>query len=305
MQQEMISLCRSLKIEQSVSHYAIELFDKLFTCLIENAPKFGLMEELPSCAELNSYFGQNIWNLLDLKMRFDSLYLQIDNHYDFCQYGRIICMAICLFIASKQFENKHIAISKLRQFLLSFGVPSQFVGRMTLLSMEVKILNIVKMELNITTLKDYVETLLFVLVRETKLSNTKASQYYFAQEKLSKIHSIALRLAENYFMLQVNFLIKLFQIYQDRTFNLCSLEDIEEVENLSRDKLLIAAIIVAAACILMNPHLDNSFILNHISFISKTKADFIYRGYMSVLKYLFVGPAENQHNGKNVFTVDY
>lgn len=300
----MISICRNLEIEQTVSHYAIELFDKFFTSLIENAPKFGLMEELSVNSELNSYFGQNIWNLLELKMRFDSLYFQVVPNNDFCKYGRIICMVICLFIASKQCDNKHVKISKLRQFLLSYGVPSYFIDLKRLLSLEDKVLNIINFELNITTLQDFIETQLFILIRETKLSNTKAAENYFTKESISKIHIMALTLMENYYMLQIPFLVQLFQTYQNHTFNLCSLEEIEKIENLSRDKILISAIIVAASCILVNQNFDNKSILSHISYISGTKNDFIQRGCISVLKVLYVDLYQNRRKGLSVFTFE-
>lgn len=300
LQQEVVTACRDLHVDKSVGHYAIELFDKFFSCLIEKAIDTGLMQELPFSTELNSYFGHNIWNLTDLRMRFDSLYLLIENDHSFSKYGRIICIAICLFIASKQFENAHLQIVRLQQFLQQFGVPSQFLDRKVLLSLEEKVLNTIKFELKITPLKDYVETLLAALDNEVKSSCDEMVPIYFSEENISNIHTIALALIENYYMLQVPFLIKMFQVYQERQFNLYDLTEVEEIENLNRDKLRIASIILAAACILAKTHCDSTLILNLIATISKTEFEFIDLGYKAVLKFLFVGPNES-HLGNNIF----
>ncbi|KAH9388971.1 hypothetical protein TYRP_008320 [Tyrophagus putrescentiae] len=285
-QEEMVSICWSLHIDKAVSHYAIELFDKLFTCIVENSLKGGILKALPYNTNLNSNFGVNIGFLKMLNMHFGSLFLQIGNNPKLCNYGRIIAMAICIFIASKQINSKHLKISKLRTLLISKGVPIELVHRQELFAIEAKVLYILKFELSITPLKDYVEALFFSLIRDLKKLYGKMFVSYFSQKNISAILEVSVTLIENYYMLQLPFLYRLFKTFRKRPFNSFALDDIEELENLNRDKMYISSIILGAAFILVNSHFNNTIINSHIAWLISTEKEAIDLGCQSVLNVL-------------------
>lgn len=257
-----------------------------------------MLNDLSYSIELTPQFGVNIWNLKNLKLRYNRLYLQLVSSAKFAEYARSICMVMCIFIASKQFECQHLQLSKVKNFLYSRDVPLEWIQRRFLASLEIKILNLVNFELNITPLKTYAETIMLILARF--LQRTRFAQY-FANEKVNQMQSIAAILVENYYMLQVPFLLKLFQVFNNREFNFYLIDDVDDVENIARDKLLIAAAIVGATCTLyFTENMDNMPILRYISYICEIELPRVERGCNAVLHFLFRGPLEQNKRSQSV-----
>lgn len=292
----MIRLCRCLKIDQTIMHYALELFENFYSSLLLEGRKNGYLNHYELNFNLDENFGVNIFNLTKKRLKFDHLYLQLFNDSRFMQNGRIICMSVCIFIASKLHNNHHIQLSRIRSFLYNLNFPIEFCQSRFLTNIEIAILNLSKFNLNFTTIMTHIETIFLILSRfffPTYLPHV------FNMEKISNLQVIALIIVENFFMMQVPFLLNLFQAMNDRECDFYCLSDIEKVENLNRNKLQLAASFVCAAIKLMFIQIDIDPIVSYISTISGIDSKQMNRCMNATLKFLYIEPyQEFKHNQK-------
>lgn len=288
-QQQMIILCRCFKTSNSIKYYSLELFDRFYTNLISNGRDVGLLDSLPYTIKLTPQFGLTIESLTNLELRYDRLYAAVVNDSHFIPHARIVCMAVCIFIASKQFECQHLLLSKVKSVLYNFDIPSVWCRLEFLVKIERKILSILKFQLNITPLNTYIETVMILLSRCFTVTYPKLYKHTLIPEKVGQMQLISQKLMENFYILRVPFGVNLFKVFHEREINFYILRDIEAVENIYRDKILISAIIVAAACLLVFGHSSvKRDILTFLANICQTDLNWIDRGSHLALKYLFV-----------------
>lgn len=250
---DICSLCHWFNLNNSTICYSIELFDSFFSNLISYANKHKLLFSKTSALDLSISpdFGNKILNIANLNCCFDYLYwLLFDNHLNYKtrdlyahNYARTICITTCVFISAKLHNRQsYPRVSQLIRMLESFNIPSDLCQTKIICSMEKKILNLIKFNLNLTTLDIYVETILSF--------TTRLMLYYKHINKQieSRLSDLSILLTQNYYISRLSFLIQLFEQETGQVFNIQKLDHIEYLENLSREKMLIASGIVVAVC---------------------------------------------------------
>ncbi len=230
------------------------------------------------------HFDRKINRMIRLGHRFDSLYLQLlwedeeeDEEVDWgedvmSELARTLCLAACLMLASKLHSIRPCRkpLPKLGRRLRRWRrevdrgsrrqstAVAELLTDDRLLETEAAILETLNFDLSAATapVREHLETLLLVLVRQVTGPARTAkdccpSLQLFLHYQRARIRALGLRLVEGYLLHQVPFLRGLVQKVLRRCRRKQRIKPfttVEAVERLHRDKLLLGAFLLAAAC---------------------------------------------------------
>ncbi|OTF79313.1 hypothetical protein BLA29_004120 [Euroglyphus maynei] len=273
---DILRICYYFRIDRhAVISYSVELFDKLFENILDSAIAKSFIwlgnESIDLTESMD--FGSKLQMLIDRGECFDYLYLIVfgfdipmnirelygRNHY------RTLCVAICILIASKARGEGSSSLSsaEITRLMEEINAPAKLCSVDTVNSIEINILNLINHDANIKPLNIFVETLLSSTIRFFQRNNLN----YMNVDNLVKISQL---ITQNYYLSRFEVLSQLFRIEYQIEFQIVLLEHIVALENLSRDRMLIAAGIVASVIYMNRLETFNREELLH--FLSDTTA---------------------------------
>ncbi|XP_027196416.2 uncharacterized protein LOC113790910 [Dermatophagoides pteronyssinus] len=260
---DILQMCYYFHIDHhSIISHSIEFFDKFFENILDLAISKSIIWLSNKSIVLNDIsidFGSKLKMIHDYGECFDYLYLilfgfeipgNIRDLYD-RNYYRTLCIAICILIASQVYgEQSSIKAKDISHLMQRIQAPAELCQIETIRSIEINILN--SMNYNTTIIKP-----LNILV-ETLLSNVIGFINHHHNINVENFLKISQLITENYYLLRYEIVWQLFRNEYRIEFDITSLEHIISFENLYRNRMLIAAGIVASVF-----YLNQSKITNH------------------------------------------
>lgn len=274
MAKDICRICHHFQLNDEIIFYSIELFDKFNENLLRYARQKQLIfSEQNSILDLaiSSNLGVKLVNIINQNCCLDYLYwiiLQNDCKKNIRDqyvhnYARTLCLITCVFISAKLFSNQHYPkMKQIINFLYSIQIPNDFCQPAIIQLIERKILKLINFDLNIQPLNIYIETLLSIIMRFLMIYE------YMNEEHFYRLIQIANLMTQNFYILKLTILLDLFEQNHLHLFCIDSLENIIQLEQLNRNKMLIASGIVSATFYMANSIKFNENILQYLSEIT-------------------------------------
>lgn len=284
-------ICHHFQLDDAIIFHSIELFDKFNENLLRHARQKQLIfldQNSIIDLSISSNFGVTLLNIINQNCCLDYLYwiiLQNDckkNIRDLYvhNYARTLCIITCVFISAKLFSNEHYPKMKnIIHFLYSIQIPNDFCQPAIIRLVEQKILKLINFDLNIKPLNIYIETLLSIIIRFLMIYE------YINEEHFQRLIQISNLITQNFYILKLTILLDLFEKNHLHLFCIESLENIIQLEQLNRSKMLNASGIVAATFYMANSARFNENILQYLSEITCINQQLIKKSRDVIIKY--------------------
>lgn len=251
---DILRICHYFRIDNhTIISYSIELFDRFFENILDLAISKSFIWLGNESIDLTERvdFGSKLKMLIDSGECFDYLYLiifgldipmNIRDLYGRNDY-RTLCIAICVLIASKLHgERSSFSSANIIHLMERINAPAEFCTRNNINSIEVNILNLINFDPNITTLNIFVETLLSITIRYIQMNYPKD----YRSINIDHLVKISQLITQNYYISRFEIFCDLFRNEYKMEFQIVVLEHIISLQNLYRDKMLIASGIVSS-----------------------------------------------------------
>ena len=251
---DILRICHYFRIDNhTIISYSIELFDRFFENILDLAISKSLIWLGNESIDLTERvdFGSKLKMLIDSGECFDYLYLiifgldipmNIRDLYGRNDY-RTLCIAICVLIASKLHgERSSFSSANIIHLMERINAPAEFCTRNNINSIEVNILNLINFDPNIITLNIFVETLLSITIRYIQMNYPED----YRSINIDHLVKISQLITQNYYISRFEIFCDLFRNEYKMEFQIVVLEHIISLQNLYRDKMLIASGIVSS-----------------------------------------------------------